>query len=273
MCIRDRVWNDAQVDWSEYDLCVIRSTWDYHNSREAFLSWSRTSAKTTSLWNPYEVLRWNTDKSYLRELERQNVPSIPTIWLPAGTRADLGYYLSHNGWQQAVLKPVAGTNSYGVALLSQKRLEEGQGSLDALLRNRAIMLQPYYPSITTYGERSLVFIANKLTHAFRKRAAFGDQRAEVAVHPAEDEARLAREILRAAWHCVGGDGEPGFLFARVDLVRDEKGASRLMELELTEPRLRLDLSSDALTRLIRAIRFRLPNECAALSGGRKRQGT
>ena len=269
-CVR---WSDPLTVWSEYDLCIVRSTWDYHKSREAFLSWARTIARVTSLWNPYEVIEWNTDKRYLRELEQQNVPTIPTMWLSAGTTVNLGWYLSHCGWQQAIMKPVVGAGSYGVAFLSQERLAEGQRCLDVLLRNRAVMLQPFYPSVKDYGERSLVFIANELTHAYRKGATFGDPRAEEVVHPAPDEAGLARDILRAAWRCIGGEGKPGFLFARVDLVRDEQGVPRLMELELTEPRLRLDLSSEALTRLIRAIRFRLPNECAALSGGRKRQGT
>src|SRR5258708_6149689 len=143
-CVR---WSDPLTVWSEYDLCVVRSTWDYHKSREAFLSWARTIARVTSLWNPYEVIEWNTDKRYLRELEQQNVPTIPTMWLSAGTTVNLGWYLSHCGWQQAIMKPVVGAGSYGVAFLSQERLAEGQRCLDVLLRNRAVMLQPFYPSV------------------------------------------------------------------------------------------------------------------------------
>ncbi len=202
---RGVVWGDPHTDWSAYDLCIVRSTWDYHNSREAFLSWARATAARTALWNPYPVLKWNTDKNYLRDLEQRDVPSIPTIWLPAGTRVDLGLTLSALGWQRAVMKPVAGTNSYGVALLSHKRLEEGQAALDALLKNRATMLQPYYPSVNDYGERSLVFIANELTHAFRKRAAFDDQHPEKAVRPTQNE---VQHKTRSSWRGPFS-GKPG----------------------------------------------------------------
>ncbi len=35
----------------------------------------------TRLSNPFPVIRWNTDKHYLAELEAAGVPVVPTIWL------------------------------------------------------------------------------------------------------------------------------------------------------------------------------------------------
>ena len=59
------VWDDADVDWARFDLVVIRSTWDYIDRRDDFVAWARSVDR---LANPADVIAWNTDKRYLREL-------------------------------------------------------------------------------------------------------------------------------------------------------------------------------------------------------------
>ena len=64
---------------------------------------------------------------------------------------------------------------------------------------------------------------------------------------APDERRAASAIL-----ALGKEKGP-LLYGRVDLARDDAGTPMLMELELIEPSLFLDKSSEALDRLSRAI--------------------
>src|SRR3712207_5468062 len=45
-------WDDAGVDWSAYDLVVVRSTWDYTRRRDEFLRWADGVAALTRLANP-----------------------------------------------------------------------------------------------------------------------------------------------------------------------------------------------------------------------------
>ena len=54
------VWDDDDVDWSAFDLVVVRSCWDYLDRRDDFLAWAAT---VPNLLNPADVLTWNTDKS------------------------------------------------------------------------------------------------------------------------------------------------------------------------------------------------------------------
>src|SRR5262245_4222878 len=54
------VWDDPAVDWAAYRLCVVRSTWDYHHRRDAFVAWAARVAPVIDLWNPAQVLHWNT---------------------------------------------------------------------------------------------------------------------------------------------------------------------------------------------------------------------
>jgi hypothetical protein len=264
-------WDDPGTDWAAADLCIIRSAWDYHHRLGRFLRWAGEVTAATSLLNPLPVLRWNTHKGYLRDLEQQGVPIVPTEWLEQGAAVDLARLLEKRGWQQAVLKPAVSTNAFATRLLSRVMLAEEQAQLDALLASRDVMLQPFLPATAGYGERSLVFIDGVLTHAYRKRSALESRRdrfGEVPVTPSVHEARLARAILHCAAE-LAGQGPTPFLFARVDLVQDESGAPRLMELELVEPRLRLDTAPWATQRLLQAVEIRrTPVSCQQAARGK-----
>src|SRR4051794_4242787 len=78
------VWTDATVDWTRYDAAVLRSTWDYHLQRPAFLGWARRVAAVTRLVHPLPVVEWNTDKRYLGVLAQAGAPVVPTEYLDAG---------------------------------------------------------------------------------------------------------------------------------------------------------------------------------------------
>lgn len=72
-------WDDAVIDWSRFGLVVLRSTWDYTMRLDEFLAWAERVADLTTLLNPIDVIRWNTDKHYLAELGRAGVPVVPSF--------------------------------------------------------------------------------------------------------------------------------------------------------------------------------------------------
>jgi hypothetical protein len=226
---------------------VIRSTWDYFHRRAAFLAWAERVAGLTELWNPVPVLRWNTHKGYLADLAGRGVPVVPTVWLAAGTGADLGEILAEQGWQRAVLKPAVSADSYGTIIVTGTAAD--QAHLDRLLDERDMMVQPFLTSVGSYGERSLLFIAGEFTHAVRRSAPkgygphYGWDCPPVAA--AAEELALARAVLAAV--------QAPTLYARVDLLRDDAGAPCLLELELVEPSLFLRTAPQAVERLAGAI--------------------
>src|SRR5690606_52561 len=60
---------DKKVDWKKFKVLVIRSTWDYHLHCDAFLQWVQNVAKVSKIYNSQDVIIWNSEKSYLLELE------------------------------------------------------------------------------------------------------------------------------------------------------------------------------------------------------------
>jgi glutathione synthase/RimK-type ligase-like ATP-grasp enzyme len=247
-------WSDESTDWSGLDLAVVRTTWDYAQQRAAFVAWAARTETTVPLENPAEVLRWNTHKSYLIELEERGAPVVPTAWLAQGDAIALAELLDHRDWVEAVIKPAVGAGSDGIVRVSRDDaigLAAAQVALDRLLARGDVMVQPFRSGIAR-GELSLVFIAGELSHVVRKLPAPGEFRIQGRFGGRYVQEQAATEPVALAQWVLEATGA-AFLFARVDLIESDDGGFELSEVEATEPDLYLALADDAADRLADAI--------------------
>jgi glutathione synthase/RimK-type ligase-like ATP-grasp enzyme len=245
-------WDDPSVDWSKAALVVIRSTWDYVPRRAEFVTWAQRVTAVTTLWNPAEVVAWNTDKRYLRRLADTGIGIVPTLWLDRGTTADLAALLDDAGWVESVVKPVVSAGSIGTIRCHRAEAAAAQGHLDALLAKGDVMVQPYVAGVETEGELSVVWIDGALTHAIRKVPRRGDFRVQEEFGGRYEPAQLDDD-LRAAAGAVLAQVEPDCRYGRVDLVPAPDGGHWLIEVELVEPQLFLRYEPAAAERLADAI--------------------
>lgn len=246
------VWQDDGFDWSTVRACVIRSTWGYFHERERFLAWAERVARATSLFNPAPVVRWNTHKRYLAELEARGVAVVPTLHVARGASVDLRAAATARGWREIVVKPAV---SAGAHETSRARVDDAraQAALDAIVTNGDALVQPYLASVESSGEVSIVLFDGEVSHAIRKHPQLtpagtrdgGEPRARIG----DDEIAFARRVLAATPF-------DDLLYARVDVARDDAGALALMELEVTEPSLFL-AQGDAAGRFAEAIARRV----------------
>ncbi|HEX7188927.1 MAG TPA: hypothetical protein VF423_11940 [Actinomycetes bacterium] len=234
------VWTDLRIDWSTYDLVVVRATWDYVPRRDEYLAWADRVASVTRLANPAPVLAWNTDKTYLRALTAAGLPVVPTDWLDPGD----AFVAPVQG--EYVVKPAVSAGSKDTnRYVAGEHDELAVAHAAALLASgRTVMVQPYLHEIDTAGETALLYFAGELSHAIRKAplltAAMGPvegwfkKENIVAREPSEAE-RAAGEQVLDALAAVAPAAREDLLYARVDLVPGPDGAPTLLELELTEP--------------------------------------
>ena len=229
------VWNAAPVEWEAFDGCLLRSVWDYHLWHGDFLAWAGQVAAAVPLWNPLELVAWNADKRYLRELAQRGVPTIPTHWLQRGTEAVLADLLAERGWERAILKPAIDLGAKNLRRTSAGD-GAGQAALEELLETHDVMVQPFLSSLETRGELSLVYLGGAFSHAVRKRAKEGDFRVQANWGGSSSPARpdgADLEVARTALDSL----EEMPLYARVDLVEGAAGERYLIELELIDPNL------------------------------------
>ncbi|TGZ18259.1 ATP-grasp domain-containing protein [Streptomyces sp. S816] len=248
-------WDDPGIDWSAYDLVVVRSTWDYSWRAAEFTAWLERVARATRIANPADVIRWNLDKRYLGELAAAGVPTVPTSYLAPGEDGAPVLPTDHD----YVIKPTSGA---GARFAARYTPAEHETAVRHLARMHAegftAMVQPYLQGIDITGERALQFFGGRLLHASRKGAVLSPGTpydADKVAHPdltpwQPTDAELA--VAEKALAAVPGSAAP-LLYARVDLVDGPDGTPRLMELELVEPNLFLFLHPDSLPRTAAAI--------------------
>lgn len=260
------VWNDPLVDWSGFDLVVVRSTWDYTDHRDEFIVWAEHVESVTRLRNPAAVLRWNTDKSYLGELADTGLSVVPTTYLRAGHDAGTDPFEALRAGADLVVKPTVSAGSRDTARYSAEQRDLAVAHIDRLLSaGRDVMLQPYLNSVDDDGETGMMFIGGEFSHAFRKGplllngpAAVDGMFAQEQIDPrmpTASELALAERTMAEVGRLTGVDD---MLYARVDVLLADDDEPALLEVELTEPSWFLDQSpgaaSSAATAVLRAAR-------------------
>ena len=247
-------WDDPNARWEHQDAVVVRTAWDYHHRRNDFVAWAQRVESVTRMFNPAEVIRWNTHKSYLLELEERGAPLVPTAWLARGDTVDLPTLAHARGWDQVVVKPAVGAGGDGVHLVDPV---SGQERLADLLAAGDVLVQPFLETIASSGELSVILFDGQVSHAVRKRPRKGAFLVQIehggSYEPLDevpgDAAALAAWVVSVTGHDL--------LYARVDLVPDAVGAWQLTELELAEPGLFMHLVPGSAERFVAAMEERL----------------
>lgn len=272
--VRPVVW-DSGISWQEFDLVVIRSTWDYFLRPDEFALWiERLEDAGVDVLNPLPMLRWNGDKRYLLELEQQGVRIVPTEFIPADAEAvaPLRSILASRGWPEAVVKPAISGGAHQTWRTSLASADDDRFQQLARTAAGGVLVQPFVPEVISDGELSLVFLDGVFSHAAVKRARAGDFRVQQEhgglYAPAEPSGAVidqAAQVIAAA-ATLTGVAPRNLAYARVDGVVRRTGNSEdfiLMELECIEPNLFFLQHPPAADRLARSLVARLESRAQA----------
>jgi glutathione synthase/RimK-type ligase-like ATP-grasp enzyme len=244
-----RAWDD-EVDWTGADGVVVRTTWDYQERLDEFVAWAEATAAATLLLPAPEVVRWNTRKSYLMELEDRGAPTVPTAWLGAGDRVDLAALAAARDWSEVVVKPVVAAGGRGLIVARDPGAE--QEAFAALTAGEDVMVQPLLTRVRTDGELSVVLLDGRVSHAVRKLPAPGQWRIHVEVGGVYEQVDLPDDLRGLAeWVVAQLPVVPAI--ARIDLLPADDGEWQVTELELVEPALYLDWVEGAAERVAATI--------------------
>jgi hypothetical protein len=240
------VWDDPGVEWAAYDAVLLRSVWDYVPKFDQFMAWARAVDSVTRLLPALAVIEHNTDKRYLADLARADVPVVPTHWVEPGDSTDVGgpagpAGLAGLGWPRVVVKPTVSAGSRDTIVTTDLTAASAQVE-HILASGRGALVQPYLDAVDQDGEVAVVVIGGVPSHAVRKVPALTEGGFGDASEAVEVTAQLAAAVARVL------AAEPmaaGLPFARVDVVRGPAGEWLVMELELTEPLLFLGYAPGA----------------------------
>jgi glutathione synthase/RimK-type ligase-like ATP-grasp enzyme len=234
-------------DVSSFDLVLPLIVWGYHLDYSRWLALlDRAEAEAWPMINPPTLLRWNSDKAYLAELAELGVPTVPTLAVESCCDADLEEARRRFGSESLVIKPPVSASATGTHRLEPK------DDLPEDSRRRPMIIQPMIEEIGKTGEFSLLLFDGELSHSVLKRPHPGDFRVQphhggvtmpCTAPPGAEQ--LAKQALAAA--------PAKATYARVDIVPDDEGTLRIMELELIEPALFLDYAPGSTAAFTNAI--------------------
>ena len=239
-------WSDDR-DLSGFDLVVPLVAWGYHLDFPRWLAFlARAEASRLPLINPPSLLRWNSDKAYLAELADAGVSTVPTLSVEQCCDADLEEARRRFGSDWLVIKPPVSASANGTHRLGPN------DDLPDDSRRQPMIIQPLIEEIARTGEFSLMLFDGDYSHAVVKRPKSGDFRVQehlggvtLPSKAPPGAVQLAKAALAAA--------PAKAAYARVDIVPDDDGVLRIMELELIEPALFLDHAPDGGAAFVRAL--------------------
>jgi glutathione synthase/RimK-type ligase-like ATP-grasp enzyme len=233
----------VSVEWpkaveAQADAVLPLLAWGYHQDAADWLAMlDALEARGVKALNPAPLLRWNTTKTYLADLEAAGVPVVPTVFADRADDAVVAAARAELGDGALVVKPQVSGGSHETV-----KLEPGEALVGG--PSGAAMIQPFLPSVSGEGEISLLHFDGVFSHAVGKVAKAGDFRVQPQfgstigpITPPPGALDIAQAVIAAA---------PGRLtYCRVDLIRHPDGTLRVMELEAIEPDLFLEHAPEA----------------------------
>lgn len=234
LAITEEKWTDENVNWANYSHAILKSPWDYFDKFPQFISWlTKLEKLRIKLLNPYEIIRWNSDKHYLSNIQKEGLLVTPTHFCEKNTLPELATYFQIFEAKELVIKPTVSGGSKNTFRFSKHNVTEIEVLVHHLLKEEAFMIQPFLQEIEAEGEWSFLFFNGEYSHSLLKKAKSGDFRVQHylggSIHPqspSEEQITVAKQYVTLfAKNC---------LYARVDGVY-VNGAFNLMELELIEP--------------------------------------
>jgi hypothetical protein len=249
-------WDNPSYDWSKTKSVMFRTIWDYFEKFEEFFKWLDEIKHQTQLINSYELVKWNIDKHYLKDLNENGINIVPTYFTKQHKQESLLDISNEMEWEDLVIKPAISAAAFQTFKILNDQINEKEELFQQLIKNKDMLVQPFFETISEFGEASLMIFDGKFSHAILKKAKKGDFRVQDdfggTVHdylPSTEEVKFALEVIKAC--------KTTPLYGRVDIVWDQEKNIYLSELEIIEPELWIRNYPKSAERIAKAVSNKL----------------
>ena len=245
------IWDDKTINWNNFDYLVFRNIWDYFEKESEFNLWldqiEKLGVKTL---NPIEVIKQNKHKFYLREMEKNGIQIIPTVFIDKTINLNLSELIPPH-WKKAVIKPAFSGGAYQTEVFDIDDIDNINEQYKSIASEKELLLQEFMPEIQTLGETSFIFFNKKFSHCVNKKPIEGDFRVQSQFGGKYIISEPNSELIKKAQKVVD-QFDDNLLYARVDGIVIENEL-HLMEVECIEPDLYFELSEGSQNRLVKSI--------------------
>jgi hypothetical protein len=271
LLVETPVWHDPSVDWSAFDLAIMRSPWDYPSRLAEFLSWLDRATAVTQVLNTPGIIRWNLDKRYLHDLAARGVTIVDATFCQSVEEASDAIHSLDS--RQVVIKPTVSVGSKDSGRFAVDDPAALELATRIIVGGKTAMVQPAIASVERSGETELVYFDGRYSHAVTKGPILdlgggyvGGEYTEriTATQATSAEVKLADATMLAIADVASvlTTGNPRPLYARLDIVGTDAGPA-LLEAELFEPSYFLNTAAGSELAFVSAVRGRLAAKVGA----------
>ena len=241
-------WDNPNFDWSATRTVLFRTVWDYFERFDEFQPWLSQVSKQTIAINPIELIYWNIDKHYLGDLQKQDIPIVPTIFVEPGDQRPLKAIIKSTSWKHVVLKPAISGAARHTYHFRREDTVDYEEIFNRLITSESLLIQPFMHQVMSKGEVSHMVFNGKYSHSILKKAKKGDFRVQDDFGGSVHQYEATHEEKDFAEAVFAKCPVPP-LYGRVDVVWDNNDQLAVAELELIEPELWFRFKPEAASRL------------------------
>ncbi len=234
VCKKD--WADPDFNWKHTSYAIFRTTWDYFERFDEFFSWIEQTKLKTTFINSTEIINWNIDKHYLKDLSEKKINIAPTLFIEKDDVITLAQLFEKTKWSEAVIKPAISGAARHTYRITPNNYIDYENIFQKLITMEGMLFQEFMNNITLKGEISLIMIGGKYTHAVQKIAKEGDFRVQDDHGGSVKKYTPTKEEILFSENCLSAIPFKT-IYARVDIIYDNNNKPSLSELELIEPEL------------------------------------
>lgn len=171
---------DSTVEWHKKECLILGPVWGYSKRQEDFDSWLRRIEQLQiPIQNSLKFIRWNFQKTYLKDLQSGGLPVLPTIIATDKNNYSEIMHQALNMFQtdDLIIKGVV-----DAAALGYRHIKPGDDVSEhfyqLLKNNKGAVIQPFLKEVSKKGELSFVFFGGKYSHCFVKVPVKNEERVQ-----------------------------------------------------------------------------------------------
>ena len=227
-------WSNPTFDWSSTRVALFRTTWDYFYQFNEFEQWLSRVSNLTQLIHSPEVIKWNLNKVYLKELEEKGIRIPETTILNIGDGRSLRQHFDSCGFDKVVLKPcVSGCARHTYVITAENVLDYEQVYRE-LIEKEQLIIQPFQKKILTRGEVAHMVIGGRYSHSILKLAKPGEFRVQDDFGGTTSNYKANVEEINFVEQAIVACKYKS-IYGRVDVVWDNNNQLAVSEIEMIEP--------------------------------------